>query len=397
MSHLLVVEWSILTGQSYTLGTQTVITDTPRWPDNVTQVLNSTVAAIQETPFGTRVTLQEGDGWDVGQANSQRPSSTLGWGIYEHRRLTDPSALVNLTTLGQDGAELNEISQGTAVYIDHLARLQAAVGIHDEIRVYMLHLMQGERDQIVGTSKAAYLVDLEAFYDDYNTDVKALTGQSQDVIGVVQDQMDNYRELRIGLAQLEAHRTFGFHHLAGPRYHLPRQVDDLHLTAVGYYKIGELHARTHNAIREGGWEPVHPWQITLDGSTVRVRFHVPVMPLVFDTTTVPSATNSGFSYHDTADPTAVGPMSAEIVDVSIEADTVVLELDQAPAGAAPHISCGVIDRHINLRDSDPFASQHDGVPLYNWCCHFYDPIDYEGSPPVVRRLAGTVEVGSLST
>lgn len=392
------VEWSILTGQSYLLASDgnPALTMTPRWPDNVTQVLSSTESNEEAIPHGTRVTLQEGDGWGTLEPDYQRPSSTLGYGIYERRRESDPSAQVTVVTRGNSGADLSSLSQGTNPYNDLIARLTDAEPLVDSIQVVMLHLMQGERDQIIGTTDATYLSLLEALYEDYNVDCKAVTGQNQDIVGLVQDQMDNYRDLRIGLTQLKAHRQFSFHYLAGPRYHIPRAADDLHLINVGYYKLGEIHARAHNRVRDGGWEPVHPWQITLDGTTVRVRFHVPVMPLVFDTTTVPSVTDRGFSYHDTADPTAAGPMSAEIVDVSIEADTVVLELDQAPAGGAPHISCGVINRHINLRDSDPFASQYDGAPLRNWCCHFYDPIDYEGSPPQALRTAGVVTSGSLT-
>lgn len=392
------VEYSILTGQSYTLASQgsPALTLTPRWPDNVTQVLASNDAVAEGHPFGTRVTLQEGDSWDAAD-DSQRPSSTLGYGIYEHRRLTGPSAQVTLTSAGLGGAELSEISQGTSVYNDHLARLGAAVPLADTLRVYMLHLMQGERDQIVGTTEATYLTNLQALYDDYNTDCKAATGQSQDIIGMVQDQMDFDRTLTIGRAQLKAHRQFAFHYLAGPRYHIPRAGDDLHLSNVGYYKLGEIHARAHGKIRDGGWEPVHPWNISLDGQVVTIRFHVPVMPLVFDTATVPSVTNRGFSYHDTADPSAAGPMTADIVGVSIEADSVVIELDDVPAGADPHIGYGEINRHGNLRDSDPYASQYDGAPLRNWCCHFYDPIDYQGSPPIVARVTGTVETGTLTS
>lgn len=391
------VEWSILAGQSYLIAADgsPALTTTPRWPDNVTQVLSSQDATGEAHPFGTRVTLQEGDGWGA-NPDVQRPSSTLGYGIYEQRQITDPSAHVTLATRGHAGAALSEIGPGSVSYDDHIDRVQATVGLGDDVRVYMLHLMQGERDQIIGTPEATYLTQLSDLYDDYNTDCKAATGQSPNIISIIQDQMDFYRDLTIGRAQLKAHRQYAFHHLAGPRYHIPRHTDDLHLNNVGYYKIGEIHARAHNKVREGGWEPVHPWQITLTGSTVRIRFHVPVMPLVFDTTTVPSITDRGFSYHDTADPNAAGPMSADIVSVSIEADTVVLQLDQAPAGGAPHIGYGSISRYGNLRDSDPLASQYDGVPLRNWCCHFYDPIDYAGAPPVAARIVGAVESGTLT-
>lgn len=391
------IEYSILTGQSYVGGSESTpaLTPTPRWPSNVTQVLSQPDATNEGHALGTRVTMQEGDGWGV-VVDGQRPSSTLAWGVYERRMLDDPSAHVTLATRGQGGASLAQISQGTAFYNDHLSRVTAAVALNDELRVYMIHLMQGERDQDIGTTEASYLSTLQSLYDDYNADLKAATGQSQDVLGIVQDQMDADRDMTIGLAQLKAHRQFAFHTLAGPRYHLPRFSDELHLINVGYYKLGEIHARAHNAVRDGGWEPVHPWQISIDGTTVRVRFHVPVMPLVFDTTTVAAVTDMGFSYHDTASPLDGGPMSADIVNVAIEADSVLLELDQAPGGADPHIAYGSINRHGNLRDSDPLESQHDATPLRNWCCHFYDPIDYDSSPPVIARRVGAATGGTLT-
>lgn len=391
------VEWLFLTGQSYVRAAAgaPALTTTPRWPDNATQVLSAVESNQESVPHGTRMTLQEGDDWGTAEPDSQRPASTLGWGVYERRRETDPAAHVTIASSGSGGAELAEISQGTSIYNDLMAQLTAAVGLVD-VRVVMVHLMQGERDQIVGTTEATYLTQMQSFFDDYNADSKAVTGQSQDIIGLVQDQMDQDRALTIGRAQLKAHRQFAFHTLVGARYHLPRAPDDTHLTNVGYYKLGEIHARAHNKVLDGGWEPVHPWKITLVGRFVTIRFHVPVMPLVFDTTTVASVTDRGFSYHDTADPAAAGPMTADIVNVSIEADSVIIELDQAPAGAAPHIAYGRINRHGNLRDSDPLASQYDGEPLRNWCCHFYDPIDYEGSPPILARLSGTVASGSLT-
>lgn len=362
------IDYHIYTGQSYTNGARgdPALSTTPLYPDNCFQVLGSADATLEGITYGSLTPLYEGESWDTEFTDVERPSSCLGYRLYE---AGDPERIVVVATRGKGGARVAEIDKGEAVYNDHISRVQACVNENGATRVWAVHYMQGEGDQAAGTTVATYLSQLGQLRNDYNADCKAITGQTED-IPFIQDQMDGWTEYddlwpRIGLAQLKAHRDFSWHTLVGPRYHLERANDGLHLINTSYQTLAAMHAKVGAIVKAGGtWEPVHPHTITRTGRFVEVKFHVPTGPLVFDTTTVAAVANMGFSFHDTADVSSEGPHSASIIGVEITAaDTVTLELDEEPSGG--FIAYGRTDRHGNLRDSDS---------LQNWGCHFYDPI-----------------------
>ena len=252
--------------------------------------------------------------------------------------------------------------------MERLADAQAwCVANGHTVVVRTIDIIHGEGDQGIGNT--AYADNLDEWLADYDADSKSITGQTDDVLGIL-CQLGSSADSIIARAQLAAHRNNPNFYLACPKYQLP-YADTLHLTSAGFHYLGELHARAHNAavVDGDGWQPVHPRKVTVVGNTVVVDFHVPVAPLVFDTTTVAGQTNMGFSVHNTDGPT--------LSSVAITgARQVTLTLSGAPGGSTT-VGYGRTSASGNLRDSETAVSELDGEPLANWAVHFNDPVGYD--------------------
>lgn len=214
---------------------------------------------------------------------------------------------------------------------------------------------------------------------DYETSVKAITGQTQPVPLLI-SQMDNWTDRphsEVVQYQYDAHvKSQGKVVLVTAGYPLPWASDCLHFTAEGERRLGEYFAKAYARIVLEGkrWEPVHPSSVKASGNTVVARFHVPKPPLVLDTKNVSDPGNYGFEVADT------GGASVTIKQVAITApDTVTITLDR-PAAAGMHLRYAFTaptsacpgpftGPRGNLRDSDDTPSQSGG-PLFDWGVHF---------------------------
>lgn len=79
--------------------------------------------------------------------------------------------------------------------------------------------------------------------------------------------------------------------LTGPKYPFPND-GQFHLS--NYRPLGEKYAQfLWNYFKGQDYAPLWPTSITRVGTAVTVNLHVPVQPLVFDTTTIPAAHQSG--------------------------------------------------------------------------------------------------------
>jgi hypothetical protein len=131
------------------------------------------------------------------------------------------------------------------------------------------------------------------------------------------------------------------------------------------------------------WKPLSPKWAVIQGSTIYVKFYVPVGPLVLDTTSltdsaVPGA-KFGFEYFDSS---GAPPTVSAVSIVGSAQDTVQITLSAAPTsttgrqiryaytqGDGQSTQPGGSIRG-NLRDSDSTASIFGRPWLWNWCCHF---------------------------
>lgn len=297
---------------------------------------------------------------------------------------------LSINTHAVGGTAYVGLKKGTAIYeeaMDYMAAGYAAALVRgDTFEVEALHIIHGELDDSSGTTTAQYVLNLAEWLSDYDTDIKAITGQSRDLIGIV-SQVHNAPDRVAGIAdaQLQSHRD-GTTVCVGPRYPFPAPPSH-HLDGEGYYHLGEYHGRVHRTvvIDEDPWEPVHPIWIERSGLVVRVGYHVPVPPLVFNTSIVAAQTNQGFKVQ------YPNGSSRTISSVEIEGDDVVKITLADPPTQELFLVYGTAVGG-NLCDSSTDVSALDGIyPLVNWGCVYDLPIPFGTSalpqPPSAFRAA----------
>jgi hypothetical protein len=236
-----------------------------------------------------------------------------------------------------------------------------------------------------------YGTGLYQLWQDYNTDIKALTGQKNDVVLLISQQSSTTGGTNSSAVQVwkAGNDHPGQIVCTGPKYAFGQY--GLHLPAPGYERVGEKYAEVFDLMVDQGiaWKPVGPNKITRNGAVITLDFDVPNPPLVWDQHLNPPhqtmhtawAQGHGFEVIDAAK-NEVTIQSAEIKGTSV-----VITLAQAPAQGtmltvgyaltpdAPGYTAGGPDgMHGQLRDSDPFegysketieASVTNGSPNIN--------------------------------
>lgn len=229
------------------------------------------------------------------------------------------------------------------------------------------------------------LIELQ---QDYEREVRLISGQTVGV-PLLLSQMHGWSadtgrmQSAVPIDQYEAHkRAPGQVVLVTPTYMLPFAADGIHFTSQGNRRLGEYFAKAYarQALTDVAWEPLRPDTVTRAGSIVRVKFKVPVPPLVLDTAQVSNPGNYGFEYSDQG-----AAATPSIVSVELEGgDTVRITLSGAPTNGSRVVryaytrpnNTGVgpfAGVRGNLRDSDPSASLY-GNALQNWAVTFSEPV-----------------------
>ncbi len=244
-------------------------------------------------------------------------------------------------------------------------------------------LTHGETD----AGNADYQADLVQLWRDYNQDLKAITGQAESIPLLVTQQHGfgfsagtssgaSASTLAAWRASLEHPRDIV---CVGPKYQYPYAPDNFHLGTRGYQLLGEKYGQVYfeRIVLGRDFRPVQPTQVSVDGRVVRVRFHVPVPPLVWDealpaphqTALTEWRAGRGFEL------SAGGGAPIAIESVAIDGDAVSIQSAvDLPAGAVlgyATTSDGVVlantsRRWGQLRDSDPTvgASTRQAQPNY---------------------------------
>lgn len=231
-----------------------------------------------------------------------------------------------------------------------------------------------------------YAEALLEWQHDYETEIHAITGQTEPVPLFV-SQFGSWTDTEtsnIPVRQLEAHvRAPGKVIVVTPNYPFEHYSDCLHYTNHSERRLGAYFAKAYEkTVIEGeSFEPLRPLAMTRAGNVLTVKFHVPVPPLVIDTTRVVDPGNYGFTYADSTS-------SATVSSVALEgSDTVKITLSGAPSGQARKLRYAINAKvpevcpgptkgaRGNLRDSDETPGYHrdaDNRPydLHNWSVHF---------------------------
>lgn len=282
---------------------------------------------------------------------------------------------------GYGSNSIYTLSKGQGKYEKAISQIQSAFNIaNSEGRIYKFRAttwIQGESDG-EANNYTNYLRDLKKLANDYNTDAKAITGQLEDAILITyQTTTITPSGPNIPLAQLAASIEDPLIYMACPLYQFDFSGDGVHLRAESAKWLGAYMGLVYTRVIIDGedWSPVRPLSHSRLGSSIYLKFHVPVKPLVLDIDGVPEQQNYGFSVTDEngtniaiSDVRIIGNDTVKITTVStVPVGGVVRYAQQKQTGKYAYIGGAG-----NLRDSqgDRLIFEAINKPMHNWCVFF---------------------------
>lgn len=355
--------------------------------------------------------------WALGETMSSGLANSLSY--FQEQEGSEYSSIVSLR--GDGALAYSALMQGTDMYNALLSDVVNAKNISlDENKTHIvraLTVVHGETDESSGVSAEQYEQYLVEWQEDYENDIKAITGQEEPV-PMFTDQMSSW----MSFGSATPHTAIGQYNatknnpdkiiLVAPKYIFDVGDWMSHMKNYSYRRLGEYYAKVYKKVVIDGeeWKPLMPEEVTMYGNEIYARFHVPVLPLAFDTTAVLAKANYGFEYADSTN-------SAQISSVEIiSPDTVKITLTNTPTGSNPKLRyafTGIVGSWTgsqipgsargNLRDSDmtPAVHQDSSLPsyvgnyLHNWALTFDEPITVMPTTPSAP-VSVTATLGSVN-
>ncbi|PTX36972.1 hypothetical protein IQ03_05277 [Gemmobacter caeni] len=353
-------------------------------------------AAITTTPVAPGVALKLGTSNTIGSATQTLGTSLtdLREAVYETissgaaRKLVSKGlpSVRRLIYAGQawGGKEIEEIWQGgsTGVFEKVIAQVQAAhAATKGSLIVPAVDLVEGEADGL--TSDANYHEDLETLRLQYQTAIRAITGQ-RDPVMLLTCQTSSVSGYRDTFAQRQTFRTPFLQALAAqtspliklvcPKYFMD-YVDHSHIDALSERLLGEYYGKVqYRTLVEGlDWRPVQVTGIVIDNDAIVLDYHAPVGALALDTTLVSDPGNYGFQMH------LAGGVNIATVTQTGDRQITLPCTGNVPSGALlsyAHYNgtYGTSGRLTGargcVRDSDADPSTWTGLPLHNYALSF---------------------------
>ncbi|HAV5374710.1 TPA: hypothetical protein JI078_18770, partial [Acinetobacter baumannii] len=235
------------------------------------------------------------------------------------------------STAGHGAYRIDQLEKGTAWYSFFLSHVIKAKELNgSDYKVQVVCWVQGENDAIanIQTSYEIYRQKLEKLQADVSADIKAITGQTDDVKFITYQLSYAARTWNAqALVQLHLAQESDAFAMATPMYHMPYASDNVHLTNVGYKWMGAYFGRAYKQLIVDNKKPdfINPIVARLNGTELRIKFDVPKLPLVLDTTTLAATTNHGFKVTDNG-------LNVAFSTPTIDGDTVVIQLASVPSG-----------------------------------------------------------------
>lgn len=276
--------------------------------------------------------------------------------------------------------------QATLIETQAITRLAGAMG--KTYGVGAIIVTHGEAD----AGNLNYENDLYQLWSDYQADISAITGQTQKIPMIVSQQ----NSVNNSAASTLAEWKIGVDHpgdvvCSGPKYQYPYfSGDHVHLVTDGYRQLGEKYGQIYfeRVVLGHDWQPLAPTTVErTDARTVTVHFHVPVTPLVWDTTFqaplqgIPEwLAGNGFELRTASGRIAIA--SAVIVDDAVQlATTADLPATGVFVGYALTADTAAMStpfvgtfRWGLLRDSDQFVGTATHTPQPNYAVAFELPV-----------------------
>ncbi|MBR6709780.1 MAG: hypothetical protein IKL84_08920 [Clostridia bacterium] len=341
---------------------------------------------------------------------------------------------------GGGGKSVLQLSKGSTYYDNVINSVKAAKVACDAKGLTMIvpcfTWTQGEEDMRAGGSPASYgrrqydpytyKDRLKKLIDDLNADIKAITGQTTDILCIsyqVASHTTYSRYPRIAMQQQELAMDDERVIMAKIMYDVDyvtelssskTKYSQVHAPAATYRNMGNMYgiAAFRACVLQEKVEWVHPLTYRVNGNQISIKFEVPHKPLQLDDVLVNNLPDGNYGFQiyrideQIGDKGSIELGETKITKVELVGDdTVVLTLNQAPLpgetltygingdywqninGTPTVLSGGEGEDRITksgkqygsrgcLRDSQPLKNQNEGAVyqnLYNWCAIFEIP------------------------
>lgn len=378
-NHILVI------GQSNAVGAAGgVVTTTP--PSTPTPLMFSTGLNAGGTGLTSLVPLAEST------------SETVCSGFAQLMRTLHPDKTFIFSISAEGGNSYNAMRKGTTRYNNALAQITAARSIAlaagGTYRCAALVCLHGEQDELLNNT--SYGANLITWQTDYDTDIKAITGQTQDIPLFACQQVGASNSTPsgagAGASAIQLYNAWKSQPskvvLVGSRYLYGCQqgtFSNLHISPWAQRWHGQFYANfvSRRVFNSQNYRPLSPipGQITLSGSTITARFNVehPPIQIAFDWVGR-VGNNCGFTFFDDSG----SPPSVTSVTVASN-DTLTIQLSGTPTGSIGsrrlRYAYGTSSRgpmagstRGNICDSNTLVSPVDGLPLRNWLVIFEEVV-----------------------
>jgi len=324
------------------------------------------------------------------------------------------------TVDGGGGLSVSQLSKGSSYYTSLLNSVTTAKTSCDNagltFNVPCFTWTQGEENMRAGGVPSSYgtgtfdpityTTQLIQLIDDINTDIKAITGQSNDVLCIsyqVASHNAYSRYPRIAMQQDLTAKNDSRMVLAKAMYDVEYNTDEVHAPAKTYRYMGNMYgvAAWRETVMNQSNKHLRPISQVVNGTEVTITFDVPVSPLVLDTTLVNQLADGNYGFNilnvsgeDSGVSGTIEEATTRITNVSLSGtDKVVLTCSRTPVagerityainGVGWNDLSGVYDSggksgRIDgargcLRDSQPIKNNNSGsvfTDLYNWSVIF---------------------------
>lgn len=288
------------------------------------------------------------------------------------------------STYGVGSTAYSGLKKGTAPYTNSLWSITLAKAsspnYYRGFWVPGIICIHGETDRYSTT----YSNDVREWQSDYNTDIKAVTGQAAN-IPMFHSQISSWSSPSYNSATsaspyqlLAAHKVDPTNIvIVGPKYMLPYVSDKIHLQPQGYRWLGEMYAKAwHRRLVRGVIAPAfYPTNISRIGAQIDLVFST-VTNLALDVSAVATNANWGFEYTDSTSSASISSVAWVAPSGSIT-NTVRVTLSGTPTGSNKRIRYAFTGNpgassypRGNLRNTDISFTSPSGYSLYDWCLHF---------------------------
>lgn len=322
---------------------------------------------------------------------------------------TDVASTIVSFSSGTGSTSITGLKKGTTNYNNLLSKIQQAFGLSNaNLVVPAFCWVQGEEDRF-DTHTSDYKGELAQLRADLDADIKAITGQTQDVhcivyqtnqlsIGGSHYLPNNYQSgdygalMSVPQAQYELIRDNAYFHASTPIYMMSFYISSngyaIHITNESQRLLGYYEGLQAQRMLNGGADiGLYVTSVEkVDNTHIKVNIHTPCPPLVIDTEQVYEVAGYGFSVitsnnENILQSVTIAPnhFSEQSIIIETSADCTGAKVRYGVNGTIAINSSGFKQgSRGNIRDSQglEYMANINGkkVPMHNWLYFFEEVI-----------------------